>query len=174
MYGMLYFIHLLCDVCTSLASLTRTFEREDVDLFIIERRVSAIITTLKRWRSPFYKPCLICSSCELMDWNKRRHCTCNQGCQEQFQRQLDLHMEKRMENYTLVDQVLNLVTVTQDSLIFYGEAAINSLPVHFSMDKDITLNQWSEWKELLDTSIKQTRLSDLFPNIYKLLSFCKL
>lgn len=34
-YKKLYFIHLLCDVCTSLASLTRTFEREEVDLSII-------------------------------------------------------------------------------------------------------------------------------------------
>ena len=30
-YHKLYFIHLLCDVCTCLASLTRTFEKEDVD-----------------------------------------------------------------------------------------------------------------------------------------------
>lgn len=44
----LYFIHLLCDVCTSLASLTRTFEREDADLSIIERRVSDTITTLRK------------------------------------------------------------------------------------------------------------------------------
>lgn len=35
-YEKLYFIYLLCDVCTSLASLTRTFEREDVDLSMIE------------------------------------------------------------------------------------------------------------------------------------------
>lgn len=174
MYGMLYFIPLAMR-CVFIFSFLDENLWEGRCWFVHHRTQGVShITTPKRLRSPFYKPCLICSTCELMDWKKQRHCTCNQGCQEQFQRQLDLHMEKRMENYTLVDQVLNLVTVTQDSLTFYGDAAISSLPVHFSMDKDITINQWSEWKELLDTSIKQTRLSDLFPDIYKLLSFCKL
>lgn len=49
-YEKLYFIHLLCDVCTSLASLTRTFEKEDVDLSMIEPRVSATIRTLRKMK----------------------------------------------------------------------------------------------------------------------------
>lgn len=52
-YEKLYFIHLLCDVCTSLASLTRTFEREDVDLSIIEPKVSATITTLRKIKEKY-------------------------------------------------------------------------------------------------------------------------
>lgn len=49
-YEKFYFIHLLDDECTSLASLTRTFEKEDVDLSIIEPRVSATITTLRKMK----------------------------------------------------------------------------------------------------------------------------
>lgn len=49
-YKKLYFIHLLCDVCTSLASLTRTFEREEVDLSIIKPRVSDTITALRKMK----------------------------------------------------------------------------------------------------------------------------
>lgn len=94
-------------------------------------------------------------------------------------------MEERMENSTLVDHlsVLNLSTVNQECLTFHVDAAISSLAVHFSMDEDIILHQWSEFKEffreklelcspkyLLDTLTKaQTRVGDLFPNIYQLL-----
>lgn len=62
---------------------------------------------------------------------------------------LTTNMEERMENSTLVDHlsVLNLSTVNQESLTFHGDAAISSLAVHFSMDEDITLHQWSEFKE---------------------------
>lgn len=49
-YEKLYFIHLLCDVCTSLASLTRTFEREDVNLSMIGPRVSATIRALRKMK----------------------------------------------------------------------------------------------------------------------------
>lgn len=45
-----YFIHLLYDMCTSLASRTRSFEREEVDLSIIEPRVSDTITTLRKMK----------------------------------------------------------------------------------------------------------------------------
>lgn len=88
-----------------------------------------------------------------------------------------------MENSTLVYHlsVLNLSTVNQECLTFHGDAAISSLAVHFSMDEDITLHQWSEFKEffqeklelcspkyLLDTLAKaQTRVGDQFPNIYQ-------
>lgn len=94
-------------------------------------------------------------------------------------------MEERMENSILVDHlsVLNLSTVNQESLTFHGDAAINSLAVHFSMDDDITLYKCCKFKEffreklelcspkyLLDTLTKaQTRVGDLFPNIYQLL-----
>lgn len=57
------------------------------------------------------------------------------------------------------------------------------LSTFFFMDEDITLHQWSEFKEffreklelcspkyLLDTLTKaQTRVGDLFPNIFQLL-----
>lgn len=42
--------YLLYDMCTFLASWTRTFEREDVDLSIIEPRVSDTITTLRKMK----------------------------------------------------------------------------------------------------------------------------
>lgn len=38
----LYFIHLLSDVCTFLAFLTRNFERQDVDFSIIKPTISTL------------------------------------------------------------------------------------------------------------------------------------
>lgn len=186
-YEKLYFIHLLCDVCTSLASLTRTFEREDVDLSIIEPRVSATITTLRKMKE---KDAPFTSRAASVAENlgiEIKEVTLNaiQAARNNFIDNLTTNMEERMENSTVVDHLsaLNLTTVTQDSLTFHGDAAISSLAVHFSMDEDITLYQWSEFKEffreklelcspkyLLDTLTKaQKRVGDLFPNIYKLL-----
>lgn len=49
-YEKLYFIYLLCDVCIFLVFLIRIFEREDVDLFIIEFRVLVIIRILRKMK----------------------------------------------------------------------------------------------------------------------------
>lgn len=108
-----------------------------------------------------------------------------QAARNNFIDNLTTNMEEKMENSTLVDHlsVLNLSTVNQECLTFHGDAAISSLALHFSMDEDITLHQLSEFKEffreklelcspkyLLDTLAKaQTRVGDLFPNIYQLL-----
>lgn len=181
-YEKLYFIHLLCDVCTSLASLTKTFEREDVDLSMIEPRVSATIRTLRKMKekdAPFTsRAASVAENLGIEIKEDNLHASKLPG-------NLTTNMEERMENSTLVYHlsVLNLSTVNQECLTFHGDAAISSLAVHFSMDEDITLHQWSEFKEffqeklelcspkyLLDTLAKaQTRVGDLFPNIYQLL-----
>lgn len=49
-YEKLYFIYLLCDVCIFLVFLIRIFEREDVDLFMIEFRVLVIIRILRKMK----------------------------------------------------------------------------------------------------------------------------
>lgn len=78
---------------------------------------------------------------------------------------------------------LNVTTVTQNSVTFHEDAAIDSLTVLFFMDEDITFHQWSKFKEffqrklelcshkyLLNTlTIAKANKEDLFPNIYKLL-----
>lgn len=47
-YEKMYFIYLLCDVCIFLVFLIRIFEREDVDLFMIEFRVLVINIILRK------------------------------------------------------------------------------------------------------------------------------
>ena len=49
-YSSIFFIHLLCDVCSSLASLTRLFERNDVDLSIVEPKIQATISGLQKMK----------------------------------------------------------------------------------------------------------------------------
>lgn len=144
-YEKLYFIHLLCDVCTSLASLTRTFEREDVDLSMIEPRVSATIRTLRKMKE---KDAPLTSRAASVAENlgveiKEDNLHAIQAARNNFIDNLTTNMEERMENSTLVDHLsaLNLSTVNQECLTFHVDAAISSLAVHFSMDEDITLHQ---------------------------------
>lgn len=144
-YEELYFIHLLCDVCTSLASLTRTFEREDVDLPIIEPRVSATITTLRKMKekdAPFTnRAASVTKNLGIEIKEDSLHAI--QAARNNFIDNLTTNMEERMENSALVDHlsVLNLSTVNQESLTFHGDAAISSLAILFSMDEYITLHQ---------------------------------
>ena len=49
-YSSIFFIHLLCDVCSSLASLTRLFERNDVDISIVEPKIQATISCLQKMK----------------------------------------------------------------------------------------------------------------------------
>lgn len=149
-YEKLYFIHLLCDVCTSLASLTRIFEREDVDLSMIEPRVSATNTTLRKMEKDAPFTSRAASVAENLGIEiKEDNLHAIQAARNNFIDNLTTNMEERMENSTLVDHlsVLNLSTVNQECLTFHGDAAISSLAVHFSMDEDITLHQWSEFKK---------------------------
>lgn len=60
-YKKLYFIHLLCDVCTSLASLTRTFERGGWFVHHITQGVGHHYCSEEDERCPFDKPCCICN-----------------------------------------------------------------------------------------------------------------
>lgn len=149
---------------------------------MIEPRVSATIRTLRKMKekdAPFTsRAASVAENLGIEIKEDNLHAI--QAARKNFIDNLTTNMEERMENSTLVDHlsVLNLSTVNQ-CLTFHGDAAISSLAVHFSMDEDITLHQWSEFKEvfreklelyLLDTLTKaQTRVGDIFPNIYQLL-----
>ncbi|XP_046571837.1 zinc finger protein 862-like [Haliotis rubra] len=49
-YDKLYFILLLCDVCSMLANLTKLFERRDLDLSIVEPQLRSSVASLKRMK----------------------------------------------------------------------------------------------------------------------------
>ncbi|XP_062585165.1 zinc finger protein 862-like [Saccostrea cucullata] len=152
-YDKLYFIHLLCDICTSLASLTRTFEREDVDLSIIESRVTATLSTLRKMKErdpPFTSKVPSVAQSLGIATKDDTHQTI-QAAKNQFIDNLTSNIEDRLENSSLIDSlsVLNLSAVDPNNLAFYGDAALSSLANHFNLDEELTLHEWSEMKEFL-------------------------
>ena len=57
-YDKLYYIHLLCDVCSVVSSLTRTFENDDLDLSLVEPKIKCTVGSLKKKMKIQAGPCL--------------------------------------------------------------------------------------------------------------------
>ena len=190
-YEKLYFIHLLCDVCTSLASLTKTFEREDVDLSIIEPRVTATLSTLRRMKerdAPHTsRVATVAQSLNIIATEQTLQSIYN--ARDTFIDNLTKNIEDRLENTEVISHLsmLDLSQVNPDTATFHGDAAISYLTAHFNMDEDTTLYQWNDLKEffkdqlhlctpkyLLETLSKAIpAVGDMYPNVVKLLSIAE-
>jgi hypothetical protein len=187
-YEKLYFIHLLCDICTTLASFTKTFEREDVDLTIIVPKIPSTIATLRRMKerdAPFTSRAASVATSLNIAVRQDSLVSIFQA-RDAFIDNFIQNIEERMENTELVIHLaaLNISLSEPDSIAFYGDSAIASLAAHFNLDEDITLHEWNDMKEffrdhlhlctlkyLLETLTKsKPTVGEMYPNIKKLLS----
>lgn len=188
-YGNLYFIHLLCHVCESLAFLTKFLEKEEVDLLSIKPKVSRTILTLREMKTEDAK---FTSSAEsvanelnIIVSNDDKIAIIDAG--NKFIDQLITNIEERMKNDDLISHLsaLNLAEVDQDCLTLHGNEEISSLAEHFQMDKTSTSEQWDKFKEFFKHSTKDTKYlletlakekaegRECYPNIYKLLTIAE-
>ena len=182
----IYFVHLLCDVCTSLSSLTRLFERNDVDLSVIEPKVQATINGLqkmKRKDGPYLAKRQ--SVIDELDINVEGLDVTE--AKNKFIDDLTEEMESRLENTEVITNLsaLNLSQVPHDSFTFHGDHQVSQLAELFNLDEDDTLFQWNELKDVLRESDKlsdctpgkilkkltesKPTLGNMYPNIVKLL-----
>ena len=183
-YDSIFFTHLLCDVCTSLSSLTRLFERNDVDLSIIEPKIQATITGLQKMKmkdGPYLAKAQVVAD-ELGISGQPKDVT---EARNKFLDELYEEMENRLQNYDVISNLsaLNLSQVPPDGATFHGDHQVSQLAEMFNLDVDETLSQWNEMKEMFRDELsdctpakllrtmtdKKSTLGEMYPNVVNLL-----
>lgn len=189
-YRNLFFIHMLCDVCATVGSLTRLFEREDVDLSIIEPKLQATVAVLEKMKKhpgPYLsKVNAIAKDLQIQVIDDMKQINDNK---DDFLNNLVENIEGRLENPELVTRLaaLNLTQANKDTLSFYGDMEVCQLAEHFGLDEEETQRQWTEIKELFEKEVdkctarhllqtlskKRLTLGNVFPEVVKLLSIAE-
>lgn len=183
-YNSIYFIHLLCDVCTSLSSLTRLFERNDVDLSIVEPKVQATMNSLQKMKDRD-GPYLAKANVIAEELNITGETDKVKDAKIKFLDELLQQLESRLENTEMINNLaaLNLSQVSPDTVTFHGDHEVSQLAELFNLDVDETLFQWNELKEIFKEEMssctpghmlrtlteKKRTLGDIYPNMVKLL-----
>lgn len=189
-YENLYFIHLLCDVCASLASLTKFLESEEVDLLTIEPKVLETISKLTDMKINDAKFTSRAESVAVhleINVSDDSKLAIN-AARDQFIDQLITNITERMKNADLISHLsaLNLAKVDQNCFTLHGNEEISSLAAHFQLEKSSTSEEWSQFKDffkqhstkhpkyLLETLAREKAEGrPWYPNIYKLLTIAE-
>ncbi|XP_067675870.1 uncharacterized protein [Haliotis asinina] len=188
-YDMLYFILLLCDVCTMLANLTKLFQKRDLDLSVIEPQLRSSVASLKRMKEkpgPYLSKVDQLTSQYGLDMTMSRQMNV-QSSKDTFLDLLIGNLEYRLQATPVLTSLsaLDLRKAGDSSfLTFHRDAEVSDLAEQFKLDTDRTLLEWNQVKELfsnaLDTSSPaamlktltslKSQLGILYPCIVKLLS----
>ena len=119
-YSSIFYIHLLGDVCSSLASLTRLFERNDVDLSVVEPKIQATISDLQKMKvkdGPYLTKAMTVANelfVEEADLTETKN---------KFLDELNDQMESRLRNTEIISHLsaLNLSQIPPDAITFHGD-----------------------------------------------------
>ncbi|XP_052242375.1 zinc finger protein 862-like [Dreissena polymorpha] len=184
-YDKLYYIHLLCDICTVLARLTLLFERADVDLSSVQPQLESTVVNLQRMKTragPFLSK--VSSVAEKLGIEETDHDRV-QTARNKFIDTLLEHLQERLDHSELITAMaaLDFSHVTQEQIALHGEQEIIQLAGHLQLPEEELLAEWADLKVkfhansearspkliLKQLSDKQELVGDLFPNIKKLL-----
>ncbi|XP_046546632.1 uncharacterized protein LOC124256710 [Haliotis rubra] len=184
-YDKLYFILLLCGVCSMLANLTKLFERRDLDLSIVEPQLRSSVASLKRMKEkpgPYLSKVDQLTSQYGIEMTNSRQIKV-QSSMDTFLDLLIGNLEDRLQATPVLTSpsALDLRKAGDSSfLTFHGDAELLILQVaicilyllqvsdlveQFQLDTDQTLLEWNQVKELfsedLDTSSPAAMLTTL-------------
>lgn len=155
-FSKMYFIHMLCDVCCTVAKLTKLFEQETVDLSVIESKQQKCVSDLRKMKK---EPGVF-----LGTMNKLQEKLGITGSEEDVSAARDMFIDKlvdeiegRLENSELITALsgLNLTEVPEGHGTFYGDQEVTLLASHLGLPVDQTVTEWNDLKELFSDSFTQ-------------------
>ena len=119
-YSSIFLIHLLCDVYSCLSSLIRLFERNDVDLSIVEPKIQAAVSGLQKMKvkdGPYLTKSMTIANELFVEETDLT------GTKNKFLEELNDQTESRLKNTEIITHLsaLNLSQIPPDATTFHGD-----------------------------------------------------
>ncbi|XP_045165902.2 zinc finger protein 862-like [Mercenaria mercenaria] len=164
----LFYMLLLCDMCTTLARLTLLFERADIDLASIQPQIQLAVANLQNMKKrpgPYLSK--VTTMAETLGISVQGENKIYQVRDKFIDAVVD-HMEEHLEHSELISamSVLDLSHIPADQATFHGDTDISQLAQHLELSEDDLLFEWNDIKEkfsgVLDKCTPKFMLAKLF------------